>query len=304
VTTPPPVPVTIVVAATDTEVIGVGNDLPWHLRADLQRFKRMTIGRPVVVGRLTHESITARLGRPMPGRYVVVVTSVPATAGGPPHVPSVPAALELARAAAGPDGEVFVIGGVGVYVAALPYVDRVELTRVHADVPGDTVLPDGWLTGFTLVASEPGPADEELPYTWLTYRRGDRKPAEGPVRCRETKEGRALWRTGMHPVTDHPVVECDPRHRFGAPCIGRTRTADIASMVLAGETVAAVADEFGLTRGQVLVAVWHEGTHGHKRHRRRFGPWARQVEELLAKAEPDYDAVPDPQVAGNVGARS
>jgi dihydrofolate reductase len=162
--------VTIVVAATDAGVIGVGNDLPWHLPADLKRFKAMTLGHPVVLGRRTHESIVARLGRPLPGRTVIVVTSAPATPDGPAHAPTVPAALELARATPG-GGHVFVAGGAQVYLAALPYTDTVELTRVHADVAGDTVLPDGWLAGFTEVAREPGPAGEALPYTWLTYRR-------------------------------------------------------------------------------------------------------------------------------------
>jgi dihydrofolate reductase len=163
--------VSLIVAATDAEVIGDRNDLPWHLRADLQRFKRMTMGHTVVVGRLTHESILRRLGKPMPGRNVVVVSRTPAPDGAPPTLASPDAALELAREWE-TGGEVFVIGGAQLYIAALPLVERVHLTRVHADIPGDTVMPSGWLDGFRVVATEPGPAEDGQPgYTWLTYER-------------------------------------------------------------------------------------------------------------------------------------
>jgi dihydrofolate reductase len=193
--------VTLIVAATEREVIGDRNDLPWHLRPDLQRFKTLTMGHTVVMGRLTHESILARLGKPMPGRRVVLVTT--GDGAGLPHASSVPDALSLARdlelshsaeptrspeparspeatrspeaASAGEtarEPEVFVGGGAQVYVAALPFVDRILLTRVHADIPGDTALPAGWLTGFHEVASVPGPAVADGPaYTWLTYER-------------------------------------------------------------------------------------------------------------------------------------
>jgi dihydrofolate reductase len=162
--------VTLIVAATERDVIGDSNDLPWYLPADLRRFRRLTTGHTVVVGRLTQESIVRRLGTPLPDRRTVVVTS--RDSAGLPSAATVPAALDLARdlAQAG-GGEVFVIGGAQVYSAALPFVDRVELTRVHADIPGDTALPDGWLAGFTLTSSEPGPAGSEPAFTWLTYER-------------------------------------------------------------------------------------------------------------------------------------
>jgi len=163
--------VSLIVAATDADVIGVGNDLPWYLPADLKRFRRLTMGHAVIVGRLTQESIVRRLGKPLPGRHTVVLTSAPQVPGGPVHAPSLEEALQTALALE-PGNEVFVIGGTQVYVAALPVVDRVYLTRVHADIPGDAVLPEDWLDGFELVAQEPGTmsADETEPrYTWLTY---------------------------------------------------------------------------------------------------------------------------------------
>jgi dihydrofolate reductase len=146
------------VAATHDDVIGRDNDLPWHLPDDLRRFRTLTAGHVVVVGRRTHESILNRLGKPLPGRITVVVTREPRPGDGPVvHQPSVPAALSVARAIeefAGRD-EIFVIGGAQVYTEALPEVDRVYLTRVHMSVDGDAAMPAGWLKGFSLVADEP-----------------------------------------------------------------------------------------------------------------------------------------------------
>ena len=159
----------MIVAATDDEVIGRDNDLPWHLRDDLRRFRTLTAGHVVVVGRLTHESIVKRLGRPLPGRISVVVSRQPRPGDGTViYQPSVAAALSVARAIeafAGRD-EVFVIGGSQVYIEALPFVDRVQLTRVHQTVAGDARLPAGWLSGFSLVAEDPRDG-----FCWQTYER-------------------------------------------------------------------------------------------------------------------------------------
>jgi dihydrofolate reductase len=147
----------MVLAATHDDVIGQAGDLPWHLPDDLRRFKALTSGHAVVVGRRTQESIVNRLGKPLPGRISVVVTREPRPGDGPViYQPSVAAGLSVARAVesfAGRD-EVFVIGGAQIYVEALPEVDRVYLTRVHATVDGDTSMPAGWLKGFTLVGEE------------------------------------------------------------------------------------------------------------------------------------------------------
>lgn len=161
--------VSTILAATRDEVIGRDGDLPWHLPDDLRRFKALTSGHVVVVGRKTHESIVKRLGRPLPGRISVVVTRDPLSGDGPViYQPSVAAALSVARAIeafAGRD-EVFVIGGAQVYVDTLPEVDRVYLTRVDLDAEGDTRMPADWLAGFTLVDEE-----KRDGYTWETYER-------------------------------------------------------------------------------------------------------------------------------------
>lgn len=125
--------VTLVVARADNGVIGRDNALPWHLPPDLRHFKALTIGKPIVMGRRTFESI----GRPLPGRHNIVLTRGHWTADGVTVVPTLIAAF----AAAGEVAEVMIIGGATVYAAALPQVSRVYLTEVHATPDGDTTLP-------------------------------------------------------------------------------------------------------------------------------------------------------------------
>ncbi|HYC35905.1 MAG TPA: type 3 dihydrofolate reductase [Usitatibacter sp.] len=131
----------LVVAMARNRVIGRDNALPWKLPADLAYFKRVTMGKPVVMGRRTWESI----GKALPGRHNIVVTSNPAySAPGATVVTS----LEDAWKAAGDAPEVAVIGGSRVFEETLPIADRIHLTEVEADVPGDTYFPrfdrSGW----------------------------------------------------------------------------------------------------------------------------------------------------------------
>ncbi|WP_327667135.1 dihydrofolate reductase [Streptomyces sp. NBC_00485] len=141
----------LIVAASENDVIGQDGDLPWHIPGDLRYFKEVTRGHAVVLGRLTHESIVARLGRPLPGRTSVVVSATPRPASADVHwqssVTSALARAEELEQASG-DDEVFVIGGASVYQQALPSIDRIYLTRVHAQVEGDSRMPSGWLEGF------------------------------------------------------------------------------------------------------------------------------------------------------------
>src|SRR5690348_2453573 len=171
--------VSLVVAASANEVIGDGGALPWHLPGDLRRFRALTTGHVVVMGRLTYQSILDRLGHPLTGRISIVVSR---TLGDPGHssvrvARSLPEALALAErlAAEAGDDEVFVIGGESVYRDALPRADRVYLTRVHHDVQGDVAMPSGWLADFELASRED--AAEELGplrYSFLDYHRAAR----------------------------------------------------------------------------------------------------------------------------------
>ena len=171
--------VSLIVAASANEVIGADGALPWHLPGDMRRFRELTTGHVVVMGRLTYQSILDRLGHPLPGRTSVVVSR---TLGDPgyPEVrvaTSLPEALALAEvlAAEAGDSEFFVAGGVSVYLEALASADRVYLTRVHGEVAGDRAMPDGWLAGFELAArdDETG-AQGPLRYSFLDYRRAAR----------------------------------------------------------------------------------------------------------------------------------
>ena len=130
----------LIVACAENGVIGRNNALPWHLSEDLQYFKRVTMGKPIVMGRKTYEAI----GRPLPGRTNIVISRDPDyCAEGIKSVTSLAAALELAEQIALIDDatELMVIGGAQIYAEALPIADRLYLTEVHAEVEGDAYLP-------------------------------------------------------------------------------------------------------------------------------------------------------------------
>lgn len=132
-----PLRVSLVVAMAENNVIGKDGDLPWHIPADLKHFKAVTMGKPIVMGRRTYESI----GRPLPGRLNIVVTRDPSRQwDGVEAVQSLSDALD--RAAADGADEIMIIGGGDLYRAALPTAQRIYLTRVHEAVEGDTVFPD------------------------------------------------------------------------------------------------------------------------------------------------------------------
>ncbi len=130
----------VIVAAAENGVIGRNNGLPWRLPEDLRYFKRVTLGKPIVMGRKTFESI----GHPLPGRTNIVVSRNPGfSAAGVKLVASLDEALILAEEIALIDGvrEVVVIGGAEIYALALPRADRLYITQVHASVEGDALLP-------------------------------------------------------------------------------------------------------------------------------------------------------------------
>jgi dihydrofolate reductase len=149
--------VTLIVAVADSGVIGRGNTLPWHLPADLQRFKRITMGKPILMGRKTFESI----GKPLPGRENIVVTRDPNyRRDGIRVVHDADGAL----CAAGDAPEVMVIGGAELFRAFLPRAGRIHLTRVHGNIAGDVRWPALNERVWQVVEREVHPADERHAY--------------------------------------------------------------------------------------------------------------------------------------------
>jgi dihydrofolate reductase len=158
--------ITIVVAADETDGIGRAGELPWHLPADLRRFKSLTMGKPMIMGRRTWDSI----GRPLPGRHSIVVTRDRALAiEGATVVHSFEAALRAAGAAP----EACVIGGADIFTHALPVARVIELTRVHARVPADTFFPPIDPHAWRETRREPHPADaaHAYPFSFVTLER-------------------------------------------------------------------------------------------------------------------------------------
>ncbi len=141
-----------VVAASDNDVIGRDNALPWHLPADLAHFKRTTLGHPVLMGRRTYESI----GRPLPGRRNLVLSRRGFAAEGVETV----ATLDEAIARASGESALMNIGGAEVFARAMPKTDIIYLTRVHCTVEGDTFMPPLDLRQWHEVRREYRAADE------------------------------------------------------------------------------------------------------------------------------------------------
>ncbi|MEM6784295.1 MAG: dihydrofolate reductase [Bacteroidota bacterium] len=136
--------VIIAALAERDRLIGDGLDLPWHLPADLKRFKRLTVGHPLVMGRRTFESLVHQFGGPLPKRANVVLTrdAVKAAALKAAHPEIlVFGGLEAALALLADETRVFIGGGAAVYEAALPLADRLELTLVDGSYSGDTYFP-------------------------------------------------------------------------------------------------------------------------------------------------------------------
>jgi dihydrofolate reductase len=158
--------VSLIVAMAQNGVIGRDNGLPWRLPRDLKRFKASTLGKPILMGRKTFESI----GRALPERVNLVLTRDRSwDAPGVIVVHSV----EEALGRAGPSDELVAIGGAEIYRLVLPFARRIYLTHVHADVEGDTFFPDFDPSQWADVEYRAHPADDEhaYPLTFLTLER-------------------------------------------------------------------------------------------------------------------------------------
>ena len=163
----------VIVAASDNDIIGKGDDLPWQMSRDLKNFKDLTTGHPVILGLRTFRSIVSRLGKPLPNRTNIILSNEPGFE--PPEgcvvVDSIPAAMAQVK-----DQEAFVIGGASVYGQMLPFADRLYLTRVHTVSDGDVRLPEIDVSAWSLVHEEDWPKDEKNEYdaTFQIYERSAR----------------------------------------------------------------------------------------------------------------------------------
>jgi dihydrofolate reductase len=167
--------VSIIVAVASNGVIGHSGEMPWRLSTDLKRFKSLTMGKPIIMGRRTYETI----GRALPGRTNIVMTRDDAFhAEGVTRAGDMREALRLARQVAHSEraDEIFIIGGGEIYDHALPYVDRLHVTHVEAMPEGDTHFPDidaeDWEC-LEEVSIPVGPSDSE-PTRYAVYRRKQR----------------------------------------------------------------------------------------------------------------------------------
>lgn len=158
--------IALIVAMARNHVIGKDNTMPWHLPEDLRYFKRITLGKPVIMGRNTYESI----GKPLVQRPNIIISRNPDyTVDGATVVHSLDAALQLGTQLlcdAGPDGELMIIGGAQIYAQALPHAQRLYLTEVHAEPEGDAHFPRFDRSKWQEVAREEHPACARNPYAY------------------------------------------------------------------------------------------------------------------------------------------
>ena len=160
--------ITMIMAAADNGVIGADNGLPWHLPADLRHFARQTSGKTLLMGRRTHQSLNPTPDRPnpLPNRRLLVVTGRPCEfpyeSGDVIPVGSVQEGLAMAEAL--DVEELMVAGGHSVFMETWPWADRILLTRVHADVAGDTYVPEPDPQQWEEQETEFHPADADNPY--------------------------------------------------------------------------------------------------------------------------------------------
>jgi dihydrofolate reductase len=168
--------IVLIVAVADNGVIGAQGAIPWRQKSDMRRFKALTMGRPIVMGRKTFMSFPRR---PLPGRTNIVISRDGAfRAAGAVVTNSLAEALTVARGDAlrRSAAEIAVIGGAEIYAQALPLADRLEVTEVHASPPGDTRFPAIDLGQWQEVARERHPAgpDDNASFSYVSYRRRGR----------------------------------------------------------------------------------------------------------------------------------
>ena len=154
----------LIVALANNRVIGVNNTLPWHLPEDLKRFRALTTGHHIIMGRKTYES----LGRLLPNRTTVIVTRNPTYQL---HGALIAHSLEQALALCYDDDEAFLIGGAELYQAGLNLAQKMYVTSIDLEVTGDAYFPEWDVNQWQETASEAHTSAQGLPFSYLTYQR-------------------------------------------------------------------------------------------------------------------------------------
>jgi dihydrofolate reductase len=161
--------VSAIVAMAENYCIGQNNDLPWHIPGDLKRFKAITMGKPVIMGRKTFESILKALGKPFPGRTNIILSRTPLDRDDVLCFSDLNDAIDKAKHIARQDGqdEIIIGGGAQIYTLALDLCDKLYLTTVHTNVDGDAFFPNINADNWTISETESFDKSEEKhpPYT-------------------------------------------------------------------------------------------------------------------------------------------
>ena len=205
--------VSIIVAVAQNGIIGDRNSLLWHISEDMRFFRRTTSGHPVIMGRKTFESLGCR---PLPGRDNIVITRSDAAYEGVVVAHS----LDEAFAAVDSSDEAFIIGGAQIYAEAMPYADRLYITRIEHDFEGDTSFPDYDESQWRLISGERHDRGEtfEYPFVFELYERIERPARQTSriARAEQLRPGVYLWPMYRMAL---PQAESILRrtHRFSAP---------------------------------------------------------------------------------------
>ncbi|MGZ5052521.1 MAG: dihydrofolate reductase [Methylobacter sp.] len=151
--------IALIVAMASNRAIGLGGQMPWHLSADLKKFKQITMGSPILMGRKTYESI----GRPLPGRTNIVISRNPSYSQPGCQVFN---DLDKALASCADAEQAFIIGGADLYQSTLPIADTIYLTQIHSEFPGDTFFPEIDETQWPEVAREDINDDPDVSFSY------------------------------------------------------------------------------------------------------------------------------------------
>jgi len=162
--------ISIIVAITENNIIGRGNEMPWHLPADLKYFREKTTGHYIVMGRKTFESIGG--GRPLPNRVSIIITTQKDYKA---EGCLVAHSLEQAIALANGQDELFIIGGKQIYEQALPFANKLYITRIHETIDGDTSFPYYDDSQWEMISSQQRDADEKNEYqlSFLVFQKNE-----------------------------------------------------------------------------------------------------------------------------------